>query len=69
VKSFDVATVPLAELEMHFVEFADRLTHCKFADSAHRHEPDCAIRTAVQAGEIDAGRCESYMRMFDERAG
>jgi ribosome biogenesis GTPase len=69
VKSFDIATVPLAELEMHFVEFADRLTHCKFADCTHRHEPDCAVRTAVEAGEIDAGRYESYVRMFDERAG
>jgi putative ribosome biogenesis GTPase RsgA len=28
------------------------------------HEPDCAIRAAVAAGEIDAGRHESYVRML-----
>lgn len=69
VKSFDIASVPLAELEMHFVEFADRLADCKFADCTHLHEPNCAIQTAVEAGQIDAGRYESYARLFEERAG
>jgi ribosome biogenesis GTPase len=69
VKSFDIAAVPLAELEMHFVEFADRLADCKFADCTHLHEPDCAIRAAVEAGQIDARRYESYARLFEERAG
>ncbi|HUU82719.1 MAG TPA: ribosome small subunit-dependent GTPase A [Phycisphaerae bacterium] len=69
VKSFDVACVPLAEIEMHFVEFSERLANCRFPDCTHIHEPDCAIQAAVEAGDIDAGRYESYVRIFQERAG
>jgi ribosome biogenesis GTPase len=69
IKSFDIAAVPLAEIEMHFVEFTDRLADCKFSDCTHVHEPNCAIRAAVEAGQIDAGRYDSYVRMFEDRAG
>ncbi len=69
VKSFDVASVPLAEIEMHFVEFTDRVADCRFPDCTHTHEPGCAIRQAVEASQIDRRRYESYVRMFEERAG
>jgi ribosome biogenesis GTPase len=69
VKAFDISPVPLAEIEMHFVEFVDRLAHCKFPDCTHVHEPECAIRQALEAGEIHPSRYESYVRMFEERAG
>lgn len=69
IKSFDIAAVPLAEIEMHFVEFTDRLADCKFPDCTHTHEPGCAIRAAVEATHIDPGRYQSYVRMFEERAG
>ncbi|MCH7812800.1 MAG: ribosome small subunit-dependent GTPase A [Planctomycetes bacterium] len=68
IKSFDIAAVPLAEIEMHFVEFAECLADCKFPDCTHLHEPGCAVLAAVQDGRIDAGRYESYARMFSERA-
>ncbi|MCP4246671.1 MAG: ribosome small subunit-dependent GTPase A [bacterium] len=69
IKSFDIASVPLAEIEMHFVEFAECLADCKFPDCTHRHEPGCAVLAAVEEGRIDSGRYESYARMFGERAG
>ncbi len=69
VKSFDVASVPLAELEMHFIEFVDLLANCKYPDCTHIHEPACAIKTAAEAGEIGHQRYESYARMYQERAG
>jgi ribosome biogenesis GTPase len=31
----------------------------------HTHEPGCAMRAAVEAGQIDARRFESYLRMFE----
>ena len=69
VKAFDITTIPLAELEAHFVEFTDRVAGCKFPDCTHIHEPECAIRRAVDDGDIHPGRYESYVRMFEERAG
>ena len=69
VKSFDIGAVPLAELEMHFAEFTERVAECKFPDCTHIHEPDCAVQAAVDAGRIDPRRYHSYVRMFEERAG
>jgi len=67
VKSFEIASVPLGELEAHFVEFADLIPQCKFPDCTHLHEPACAVRAAVENGRIDPRRYESYVRMFTER--
>jgi len=35
---------------------------CRFANCVHLREPDCAVKQAVENGEIDARRYESYKR-------
>ena len=37
-----------------------------FADCTHRHEPECGVRTAVQAGDVSAERYESYRKLREE---
>ncbi len=39
---------------------------CRFGDCTHSHEPDCAIKDAVEAGEIIERRYASYLRMLEE---
>lgn len=39
---------------------------CRFRDCTHRHEPDCAVRAAVERGEIAASRYASYLAIVDE---
>jgi ribosome biogenesis GTPase len=46
-----------------FPEMAPLMGQCKFADCRHREEPGCAIRAAVERGEIDVRRYESYREM------
>ena len=58
-----VAPDDLAEL---FPEFRPHLGQCRFARCTHRHEPDCAIREALDAGEIAASRYDSYLKVFEE---
>lgn len=36
---------------------------CKFRDCSHIHEPKCAVRAAVERGEIDQARYRSYVRL------
>lgn len=67
IRALDVAMVPLAELEMHFVEFVERIQHCKFPDCVHIHESGCAVIEAVEAGDIDPARYDSYVTLFTER--
>jgi ribosome biogenesis GTPase len=40
---------------------------CRFRDCSHRSEPDCAVRRAVEAGELPASRLESYLKLAEER--
>jgi ribosome biogenesis GTPase len=66
VKAFDISCVPPAELEQHFIEFVDRIPDCKFPDCTHIHEEQCAIREAVERGEIRPERYDSYVRLFTD---
>jgi ribosome biogenesis GTPase / thiamine phosphate phosphatase len=54
------------ELDGYFPEIAPLVSECQFNDCSHRSEPGCAVRLAVEAGSVPAGRYESYVRL---RAG
>jgi ribosome biogenesis GTPase len=64
IRALDVAMVPINELEMHFVEFVDRLAQCKFPNCVHIHEEGCAVKAAMASGQIDESRYASYVEMF-----
>lgn len=53
-------------LERAFPEFRPHLGHCKFYNCHHVNEPDCAIRTAVQTGEISPMRHALYLQLLHE---
>jgi ribosome biogenesis GTPase len=40
---------------------------CRFRDCRHRSEPGCAVRAAVDAGTLDAGRLASFHKLQDEQ--
>lgn len=54
------------ELDGYFPEIAPLVAHCQFSDCTHIHEPGCAVRAAVEAGQVHPRRYESYLRL---RAG
>lgn len=39
---------------------------CRFADCTHQHEPQCAVREAVETGELGVRRIESWRRLQRE---
>ena len=51
------------ELDAYFVELRDLVADCQFSDCTHTHEPDCAVRKAVEEGKISPERYASYLRM------
>ncbi len=55
-----------AELADCFPEFAARKNGCRFLSCSHLHEPGCAVRAAVESGEIAASRYRSYIDIFAE---
>jgi len=63
VAAWDISSY---ELDAYFVEMEPYLGKCKFSDCAHITEPGCAIKKAVEEGEISRIRYESYKRLVTE---
>jgi ribosome biogenesis GTPase len=53
-------------LDVCFPDFRPFLGDCKFSTCTHLHEPGCAVKTAVDAGELSAARYESYRDLYAE---
>lgn len=48
------------EVMMWFLEFLPYISNCKFRDCIHINEPNCAIKNAVEEGEISLIRYKFY---------
>ena len=53
-------------LQYAFPDFAPYLQKCQFHDCCHRAEPGCAIRQAVEVGELETTRYDSYLRLYEK---
>ncbi|MFF3635041.1 ribosome small subunit-dependent GTPase A [Streptomyces sp. NPDC002250] len=49
-----------------FAEIEELAERCRFQDCAHESEPGCAVRSAVDAGDLPARRLESYRKLLRE---
>ena len=58
--------LPSVDLAHCFPEFRPFLGNCKFQDCSHGHEPNCAVRSAVESGQISRERYESFLKLREE---
>ncbi len=57
------------ELRACFPEFREPAARCRFGNACtHSHEPDCAVREAVEQGVVHAERYSSYLTMLESEA-
>ena len=56
-------------LDIYFPEMRPYIPECKFAACTHQHEPGCAVKNAVEDGEIHELRYDSYLRISGFSAG
>lgn len=63
LRAFALWDIEPSELDAYFPELRLLVQDCAFSDCTHLHEPGCAVMQAVEAGRVDAGRYESYLRM------
>ena len=54
------------EIGKYFPEMLRASAGCRFTPCTHTHEPGCAVKAAVDAGEISAERYASYLGMLEE---
>lgn len=65
IKEFGMVDFQPWELSHFFPEMRSRLQGCRFANCTHRHEPGCAIKEAVENGEISEERYQNYLNIID----
>lgn len=55
-------------LDAGFGLFGLHATMCRYADCSHEHEAGCAVRAAVERGELPAERYRNYLKLRKESA-
>lgn len=66
VKGFGLIDIAPQELARYYPEMMRRVHDCRFPNCTHTHEPGCAVREAVEAGEIAESRYISYLKTLEE---
>jgi ribosome biogenesis GTPase len=54
------------DIDSAFADIAELAAQCRFNDCAHSSEPDCAVREALETGELDEGRWTNYVKLQRE---
>jgi len=63
IREFGLWDIAPPEIRRYFQEFNNY--RCGFSDCTHTHEPDCAVKIAVEAGEIADARYQGYLRILN----
>ncbi len=66
IKSLSFNHLEVMDIAHNFREFFIHSKDCKFADCTHRNEPQCAIKEALETGEISELRYFNYLQLVDE---
>ena len=54
------------ELKYYFPEFEEYEGCCKYTGCTHVHEPGCAVKEALEEGNIHRSRYDNYVGMYEE---
>ncbi|NOU59851.1 ribosome small subunit-dependent GTPase A [Marinifilum sp. JC070] len=66
IRGFGTIDMEKEEMSHFFPEIFETSQNCQFNNCSHIHEPKCAVKAAVEAGEISITRYESYLGMIME---
>lgn len=64
IKGFGVVDIEKEELGDYFPEFFERKQDCKFNNCLHLDEPYCAVKNALEDGDIPWSRYKSYLQIL-----
>jgi ribosome biogenesis GTPase len=64
IRGFGLVDIAPDELAGYFPEMRALLPHCKFYNCTHINEPGCAVKQALEQGEISQTRYCSYLSMY-----
>lgn len=64
IKELGIVDIAPVEIGTYFPEIRRLADHCKFHNCLHQSEPGCAVRPAVERGEIAISRYASYLSII-----
>ena len=64
IRELGVFDIEPQELGRLFPEFRERMGDCRFHNCRHINEPGCAVLTALENGEIEPSRYDSYLSIY-----
>jgi ribosome biogenesis GTPase len=66
LRGFGLVDLKKDEIGLYFPEMLREMIGCRFTPCTHTHEPDCAVKQAVEEGRISRERYNSYLGMLEE---
>ena len=66
LRGFGLVDLKKEEVALYFPEMLKASRECRFTPCTHTHEPDCAVKAAVEQGTISPERYNSYLGMLEE---
>ncbi len=66
IKEFGLVHIEKSDLQGYFPEILALKSECKFDNCIHVNEPKCAVKTAVENGEIADSRYDNYLTFLEE---
>lgn len=67
IRGWAIFDIEPEELDAYFVEIKPWVADCRYSDCTHRNEPGCAVRVAVERGQISPQRYDSFLRLWEEQ--
>jgi len=65
IKAFGMLEMEAWEISHYFPEIFRISENCQYSNCSHTHEPDCAVKEAVENGEIATSRFISYLGLLE----
>ena len=66
VAIFGLADITTGQLAQGFREFLPFLVKCQFNDCSHHNDKGCAVRAAVESGEISTARYSRFLKLHEK---
>jgi ribosome small subunit-dependent GTPase A len=64
IRELGIIDIEKEELGHFFPEMRERMHNCKFNNCQHINEPGCAVLAALERGEIEPSRYDSYLSIY-----
>ncbi len=69
IKTLGFNNLEPMDVQHNFRELFFLSSNCKFSNCSHRNEPKCAVKDALEKGEISDLRYNSYLQIMEEIEG